>query len=90
MNNVKIIELKEHTNRAVSLLVQIILLEMIIVFGVVMIFEPSLNKVLYTLIGLIMFSMAYNNFKFYKKNYMTAIYIIFGIFIIINTFFGII
>lgn len=90
MNNVKIIELKEHTNRAVSLLVQIILLEMIIVFGVVMIFEPSLNKVLYTLIGLIMFSMAYNNFKFYKKKYMTLIYIIFGIFIIINTFFGII
>lgn len=83
--NVKIVKLKEYNNDSVSLLVQIILTELLGIFAVISLINNAFMPVFYSIITLVMFVMAYNNLKFYKKKYMTLIYIIIGLFVLITT-----
>ena len=39
----------------------------------------------YTIIIIVLFTMAYNNKKIYKRKYMTSVYVIVGIFITVTT-----
>ena len=81
----KIVDLKEYSNDEVSLLTQVILTELMVIFGIISIFTKSFILVLYVIITLLMFNMAYNNFKFFKKKYMTTIYIVVGVYSLIAT-----
>ena len=85
MKNVEIVDLKLHNNKSVSLLVQVVLIALIMIFCVISFFIPELITVLYFLLGAIMFVMAYNNYKFFHKKYLTSIYIVIGIFVIATT-----
>lgn len=81
----KIIELKEYSSKEVGLLVQVVLMELLLIFGIINIISDVFMPAFYAIIVMIMFTMAYNNQKFYKKKYMTGVYIIVGLFVLIST-----
>lgn len=81
----KIVDLKEYTSKEVGLLVQAVLIELVIIFGIITIISDKFLPALYSVLSMIMFTMAYNNKKFYKKKYMTVVYVIVGLFVAITT-----
>ncbi len=83
--NIKIVDLKEYSSKEVGLLVQVVLTELMIIFAIINIISDAFMPAFYAIITMIMFTMAYNNKKFYKKKYMTPIYIIVGLFVAITT-----
>jgi hypothetical protein len=40
---------------------------------------------LYGILTMLMFNLAYNNIKIFRKRYMTSIYVITGLFVLITT-----
>ena len=82
----KIVELKEYSSKEVGLLVQVVLMELMLIFGIINIITDVFMPAFYAIIVMIMFTMAYNNKKIYKRKYMTSAYIIVGIFVLIATF----
>ena len=85
MKDVKIVNLKEYSSKEVGLLVQFVLIEVLLVFAVLTLLVSEFLNAFYIILSLIMFTMAYNNKKFYKKKYMTGIYVIVGLFVLIST-----
>ena len=81
----KIVELKEYNSKEVGLLVQVILMELLLIFGIINLITDVFMPAFYAIIVMIMFTMAYNNKKFYKRKYMTGIYSIVGVFVLIAT-----
>ena len=81
----KIVDLKEYSSKEVGLLVQVILTELVLIFGVINIISDAFMPAFYAIISMVMFTMAYNNIKFYKKKYMTSIYVMAGLFVAITT-----
>lgn len=81
----KVVDLKEYKSDQVGLLVQAILTELMIIFGIINLISDALLPAFYTIISMILFTMAYNNIKFYKKKYMTSVYVIVGLFVAITT-----
>ena len=81
----KIVKLKEYSNDQIGLFVQTILTELLIIFAIINFITSIFVPVFYAIIVMLMFTMAYNNYKFYKKKYMTMVYIIFGMFVLITT-----
>ena len=81
----KIIDLKEYSSDEVGLLVQVVLIELLIIFAVINLITNVFMPAFYAILAMIMFTMAYNNKKIYKKKNMTKIYNIVGIFIVIST-----
>lgn len=83
--NTKIVDLKEYSSKEVGLLVQAVLIELLIIFAIINIISDAFMPAFYAILSMIMFTMAYNNIKFYKKKYMTPVYIIVGLFVAITT-----
>lgn len=83
--NTKVIDVKEHSNKTVGLLVQAVLTLLVLIFGIIIIIDFKFLPVFYAVVSITMFTMAYNNNKFYHKKNMTAIYIIIGLFVLITT-----
>lgn len=83
--NTKIVDLKEYSSKEVGLLVQAVLTELMLIFAIINLISNVFMPALYAIIVMIMFTMAYNNKKFYKKKYMTSVYVIIGIFVLITT-----
>ena len=81
----KIVDIKEYSSKEVGLLTQAILTELLIIFAVIIAISDKFMPAFYAIVVLIMFNLAYNNKKFYKKKYMTTIYIIVGLFVAITT-----
>ena len=81
----KIVELKEYSSKEVGLLVQVVLMELLLIFGIINIITDVFMPAFYAIIVMIMFTMAYNNKMVYKKKYMTGLYIIVGIFVLVST-----
>ena len=81
----KIVNVKEFKSDEVGLLVQVVLTELVIIFGVFNLISDALLPAFYAILSMIMFTMAYNNVKIFKKRYMTSIYVIVGIFVAITT-----
>lgn len=81
----KIVDLKEYSTKEVGLLVQVVLTELVIIFGIINIISDAFMPAFYAILSMVMFTMAYNNIKFYKKRYMTSIYVIAGLFVAITT-----
>lgn len=80
-------KLEINTIEQITMLLQITLAIFLISFGIASIFENELIKICQILIGLLMFVIGYNNYKVYKRKYMTPIYIGLGIIIILTIFF---
>lgn len=83
--NTKIIDVKEYSSKEVGLLVQVVLIELMIIFAIISMISDAFWPAFYAIVSMIMFTMAYNNLKVYKKKYMTSIYVIVGIFVAITT-----
>ena len=80
-----IIDIKEYSSKEVGLLTQAILTELLIIFSIITVISNAFMPAFYSIIVMLMFNMAYNNQKFFKKKYMTQIYIIVGLFVAITT-----
>lgn len=83
--NTKIVNLKEYSSKEVGLLVQVILTELMLIFAIINLISDVFMPAFYAIIVMIMFTMAYNNQKFYKKKYMTSVYVVVGIFVLVTT-----
>lgn len=83
--NTKIVELKEYSTKEVGLLVQAVLIEILLIFAIVNLVSDAFMPAFYAILAMIMFVMAYNNKKVYKKKYMTSVYTIVGLFVLITT-----
>ena len=81
----QIVKLKEYETEHGGLLVQVVLTELMLIFGIINLISDAFLPAFYAIISMIMFTMAYNNVKFYKKRYMTSIYVIVGLFVAITT-----
>ena len=84
--NIKIIDFKEYSSNEVGLLVQVVLIELLIIFSVINLITNVFIPAFYAILAMVMFTMAYNNEKIYKKKYMTRVYVIVGLFVAITTF----
>jgi len=83
--NTKIVDLKEYSSNEVGLLVQVVLIELLLIFGVINLITDVFMPAFYAILAMIMFTMAYNNKRIYKKKNMTMVYNIVGIFVVITT-----
>lgn len=85
MHNVEIYDLKTFKFKNISLYVQIFLIICLLVALIASIFVKNTELmilILYGILALLMLIMAYNNQKFYKRKYMTYIYLIFSVILI--------
>ena len=72
----------------ITLLLQITLGIFALTFAIAACFEKQLFQISEILVGVLMFVIAYNNQKIYKRKYMTAIYLGLGIVIIASVLFA--
>ena len=82
---VKIVNLKEYNCDEVGLLVQVVLIELMIIFAIINMITNVFMPAFYAILAMLMFTMAYNNKKIYKRKYMTKVYLMVGIFVTITT-----
>ena len=80
-----VVDIKEYSSKEVSLLTQVILTEMLFIFSIIILLNNLFMPVFYAIVVMLMLNMAYNNNKFYKKKYMTFIYIVVSLFVAITT-----
>ena len=76
-----------NTVEQITMLLQIALSIYALTFAVASVFETSFFVICELLVGMLMFIIAYNNQKVYKRKYMTAIYLGLGIVIIASVLF---
>lgn len=84
--NTKVVEVKEFNNDKVGILVEVVLIEILIIFSIINLFNDAFMPTIYIILSMILFTMAYNNIKIFKKKFMTPVYIIVGLFVLITTF----
>lgn len=84
MHNVEFIDIKTFSFKNISLYVQMFLI--ICLFGVFIasffIDSDIILLIIYGVLALLMLIMAYNNQKFYKRKYMTYIYLVISVILI--------
>lgn len=83
--NTKIIDLKEYSSKEVGLLVQVVLIELLLIFAIINLITNVFQPAFYVILAMIMFVMAYNNRIIYKRKYMTSVYTVVGVFVLITT-----
>lgn len=76
------------TITSITMLLQIVLSIYVVTFGVAGLYVSELFKICQILIGGLMFAIAYNNHRVYKRKYMTAIYLGLGLVIIVAVLFS--
>lgn len=85
MNNVKIIDLKTHDFKIVTLYLQIVLIVLLAIFGVItLFFNKDMLFVVYFLLAAILGLMSWNNHKFYKRKYLSIVYLGFAILTLVS------
>lgn len=87
MHNVEFIEIKSFSFKQISLYVQLFLYLCIIGLLISFLFVSEtdiITTVLYGVLSLTMLVMAYNNQRFYKKRYMTYIYLVISVILILS------
>ena len=61
--NIKIVDLKEYSSKEVGLLVQVVLIELLLIFAIINLITDVFMPAFYAILAMIMFVMAYNNKK---------------------------
>ena len=85
MHNVEVFEIKSFSFKRISLYVQLFLIFCLICTLVAYFLlknKDIITLVLYGVLSLLMLIMAYNNKNFYKRKYMTYIYLIISVILI--------
>ncbi len=68
---------------SVGILCQIVLVELFCIFAIIHFFVVEFVIVLYGIVAMILFVMAYNNSKYFKRKGFTWIYLFFGVIILL-------
>lgn len=76
-----------NTTEQITMLLQIALSIYALSFAIASMFEKEFFVICELLVGILMFVIAYNNQKIYKRKYMTAIYVGLGIVIVASVLF---
>ena len=87
MKNIETVEIKTFSFKNISLYIQLFLVICVFITLVASFFVKDsnlMNLILYSILSLTMFVMAYNNEKFYKRKVLTYIYCVFGVILIIS------
>ena len=87
MKNIETVEIKSFSFKNISLYIQLFLVICVFITLVASFFVKDsnlMNLILYSILSLTMFVMAYNNEKFYKRKVLTYIYCVFGVILIIS------
>lgn len=85
MNNVEVVEIKSFNSKKVFLYLQVFLSVLLLIFGIItMFFNKDFMIGVYLLLSLVLFMMAWNNFKIYKRKYISILYTIFGIITLVS------
>lgn len=72
----------------ISLFIQIILLVILVYFLTLLIFIPQFQNVVDYILSFLLITMAYNNYKIYKRKNLTFVYGIVGILLLIAAIVG--
>lgn len=78
--------MKMEKNNDLGLMIQFILIFWIIVFSIITLLEQAFFNGMEILISLTLLVMAYNNHKTFKRKYLTLVYILAAIIIILSLF----
>lgn len=87
MKNVEFIDLKTFSFKYISLYIQLFLIIVLLGIGIAYFFvqdKSILTLVLYGVLSVLMLIMAYNNKVFYKRKYMSILYIVLSIILIFS------
>ncbi len=84
MHNVEIIDIKSFSFKRISLYVQLFLLICLVGSFIAYFFVDTeiMMPIIYAVLALLMLIMAYNNKNFYKRKYMTYIYLVLSVILI--------
>lgn len=85
MHNVEIIDIKSFSFKRISLYVQLFLVVCLLGTGIAYLIVGSneiIKLVALSILSLLMLIMSYNNVKFYKRKYMTYIYLLLSVILI--------
>lgn len=63
----------------IMLLIQLCLFILLIVFAIISIFNKNIFNIVQVIMTLLLFIMAYNNYKLYQKKSLCILYLVFGI-----------
>lgn len=87
MKNIETVEIKTFSFKRISLYIQLFLVVCVFITLLISFFVKNtelITNILYFILSLTMFIMAYNNEKFYKRKFLTYIYSAFGVILIIS------
>ena len=84
MNSVEVIELKPK-KQPISITLQIVFVIGVLVVGVVTLFVKELMTLLYAMLSLTLFTMAWNHYKITRKKKLAILYVVFGIITLVST-----
>lgn len=84
MNSVEVIELKPK-KQPISIVLQIVFVIGVLVSGIVTLFVKELMPLLYAMLSLTLFTMAWNHYKITKKKKLAILYVVFGIVTLVST-----
>ena len=76
----KIVNIKEYSSNEVGFLVQVVLIELLIIFAIINTLTDVFVPAFYAILAMLMFTMAYNNKKIFKRKCMTFFYLLTGLF----------
>ena len=68
----------------IMLNIQLIVAILLVIALLVGIFVKGLDLIIFSLMALLLFILSYNNYKIYKRKYMSPIYLIFGIIVLVK------
>ncbi len=69
----------------VGVVFQFIVTVVVVIFGILSLFNKSYYSTFELVIGVDLFIMAYNNQKIYQKKNLTIIYLLVGLFLVISS-----
>jgi len=83
MNSVEVIELKPK-KQPISITLQIIFVIAVLISGIASLFIKELMPLLYAMLSLTLFTMAWNQYKISKKKKVAILYAVFGIITLVS------
>ena len=69
---------------------QFILSVILLITVVISLFVKNIENIWISIMGLLLLVLSYNNYTIYKRKYMTPIYLIFGIIVLVTVIVGVI
>ena len=68
--------------KSIMLNLQLIVAMLLVIALLVGMFVKGLDIIVFSLMAILLFILSYNNYKIYKRKYMSPIYLIFGIIVL--------